>query len=237
MADRDWGSKPGSGGVASATRANVDRRERLRQLAIETADLSKDPYFMKNHLGTYECKLCLTLHNNEGNYLAHTQGKKHQTNIARRRARESRDQQLESAGVSSSSLPSSSAPAAQRLPPRRRPKIGLPGYRVTKQRTPGTGQYSLRFEIDYPEIEEGLQPRHRIMSCFEQRVEAPDKNYRYLLFAAEPYETIAFKIPSWEIERDAKAGHALFTNWDRQALRFTMQISFKKQSPPEPPQQ
>ena len=25
----------------------------------------QDPYFMKNHLGTYECKLCLTLHTTE----------------------------------------------------------------------------------------------------------------------------------------------------------------------------
>lgn len=40
---------------------------------METIDLSKDPYFMRNHLGQYECRLCLTLHNNEGNYLAHTQ--------------------------------------------------------------------------------------------------------------------------------------------------------------------
>ena len=32
-----------------------------------TASLSilQDPYFMRNHLGTYECKLCLTLHNTE----------------------------------------------------------------------------------------------------------------------------------------------------------------------------
>ena len=52
---------------------NVDRRERLRRLALETIDLSKDPYFMRNHLGQYECRLCLTLHTNEGNYLAHTQ--------------------------------------------------------------------------------------------------------------------------------------------------------------------
>ena len=41
-------------------------RERLRKLALETVDLNKDPYFMRNHLGTYECKLCLTLHNTEG---------------------------------------------------------------------------------------------------------------------------------------------------------------------------
>ena len=82
--DRDWGAKAGSGGVASDIQAKVDRRERLRQLALQTVDLMKDPYFMKNHLGSYECKLCLTLHNNEGNYLAHTQGKRHQYNLGRR---------------------------------------------------------------------------------------------------------------------------------------------------------
>ena len=69
------GGKTGSGGQASWSDMNRDRRERLRQLALETIDLAKDPYFMKNHLGSYECKLCLTLHNNEGSYLAHTQVK------------------------------------------------------------------------------------------------------------------------------------------------------------------
>ena len=42
--------------------------------------------------------------------------------------------------------------------------------------------------MEYPEIEEGTRPRHRFMSGYEQRVEAADKNYQYLLFAAEPYE-------------------------------------------------
>ena len=42
MADRwGFGSKPGSAGVASAQQANIDRRERLRQLALETIDLDK----------------------------------------------------------------------------------------------------------------------------------------------------------------------------------------------------
>ncbi|KAA3670369.1 splicing factor 3A subunit 2 [Paragonimus westermani] len=75
------GGKTGSGGVASDSEANRDRRERLRQLALDTIDLNKDPYFMKNHLGTYECKLCLTLHNNEGSYLAHTQGRFGETTL------------------------------------------------------------------------------------------------------------------------------------------------------------
>lgn len=89
MVDRQHrpGGKTGSGGVASYEDANVERRERLRRLALETIDISKDPYFLRNHIGTYECRLCLTLHSNEGSYLAHTQGKKHQTNLARRNAR------------------------------------------------------------------------------------------------------------------------------------------------------
>lgn len=47
------GGKTGGGGVASWSETNRDRRERLRQLALETIDLNKDPYFMKNHLGLY----------------------------------------------------------------------------------------------------------------------------------------------------------------------------------------
>lgn len=34
------------------------------------------------------------------------------------------------------------------------------------------------------------------MSSFEQKIEVPDKNVQYLLFACDPYETIAFKV-SW----------------------------------------
>ena len=39
-----------------------------------------------------------------------------------------------------------------------------------------------------------LLPPHRFMSAYEQKVEAPDKNVQYLLFACDPYETIAFKV-------------------------------------------
>ena len=65
-------------------------------------------------------------------------------------------------------------------------------------------------QIEYPEIEEDFVPRHRFMSSFEQRVEAADKSYQYLLFAAEPYEVIAFKIPNSDIDR---AEDKFFTYW------------------------
>lgn len=42
-------------------------------------------------------------------------------------------------------------------------------------------------QIEYPEIEEGSKPRHRIMSSYEQRKEPWSKEWQYLLFAAEPY--------------------------------------------------
>lgn len=59
---------------------------------------------------------------------------------------------------------------------------------------PETKQHSLLFQVDYPEIAEGVQPRHRFMSAYEQHIEPPDKAWQYLLFAAEPYETISFKV-------------------------------------------
>lgn len=68
--------------------------------------------------GSYECKLCLTLHNNEGSYLAHTQGKKHQQNLARRAAREARDNPIQP------------APAKPRVDIKKFVKIGRPGYRL-----------------------------------------------------------------------------------------------------------
>ena len=82
--------------------------------------LRADPYFMKNHLGSYECKLCLTLHTNEGSYLAHTQGKKHQQNLARRAAKLQKDRVAQP------------AEATKRVPTRRIIKIGRPGYKVRR---------------------------------------------------------------------------------------------------------
>ncbi|XP_078179420.1 uncharacterized protein LOC144573508 [Carex rostrata] len=225
--DREWGSKPGSGGAATAQNEAIDRRERLRRLALETIDLAKDPYFMRNHLGSYECKLCLTLHNNEGNYLAHTQGKRHQTNLAKRAAREAKD------------APAQPQPHKRKVSVKKSVKIGRPGYRVTKQYDPETKQRSLLFQILYPEIEDNAKPRHRFMSSFEQRVQACDKRYQYLLFAAEPYETVGFKIPSTEID---KVANKFFTHWDPDSKMFTLQLYFKvkpvepnKPPPPPPP--
>ena len=89
MEDKEF-NKIGTGAYASISMINLERRDRLRKIAEETTDLMKDPYFYRNHMGIYECKLCLTIHNNEGSYLAHTQSKKHQTNLNKRKVIEAK---------------------------------------------------------------------------------------------------------------------------------------------------
>ena len=213
------GSKFGGGGVSSSQNAERERKERLKQLALESIELSKDPYLMKNHLGTYECKLCLTLHTNEANYLAHTQGKKHQAGLARRAHMEKlRDEQM------GQSMPVPQLAAVKPQAATRKVRIGRPAYQVYKSRDPETNQRCLSFELSYPEIDSDVQPRHRFMSAYEQRVDSPpDRRFQYLLFAADPYETVAFKIPNEPIDK----GEGRFvTHWDADDKKFILTLYF-----------
>ena len=207
------GQKTGSGAPMSAQDMALDRKERLRRLALETIDLKNDPYLMKNHLGTFECKLCLTLHTNEGSYLAHTQAKKHQVNLARRAQKEA------SAGLVVTGPISRKYEAAKYV------KIGRPGYKVTKVQDPETMEKGFLFEVTFPNIAEGRSAHYRVMSAYEQKMEAPDSDRQYFLIAAEPYETICFKIPNTEINR---APDRLFEQWDPVNKKYTVQIFFRE---------
>lgn len=209
------GSKFGGGGVASQSATNADRRERLRKLALETIDLEKDPYFFKNHVGSFECRLCLTVHQNDGSYLAHTQGRKHQTNLARRAAKEAQMGQKKEEGYTGANAVQVKKNIV---------KIGTPGYKVLKTRDPITGQLGLTFQLDYTEIAEGVVPRIRFMSAHEQQKEDPDPSFQYLLIAAEPYDVVCFKIEAKELDR----AEDKFWNWfDEDSKEFWVQVTFK----------
>lgn len=209
------GSKKGGGGVAGWSETQAARKQRLRQLALETIDLDKDPYIFKNHVGTFECRLCLTTHVTDGSYLIHTQSKKHQTNLAKREAMENREKRTDQAG-----LPAPTVPIKKTV------KIGRPGYKVVKIRDPVTKQHGLLFEVKFPEIGTDVKPRYRFMSAYEQKVETPpDRRYQYLLVAAEPYETIAFKIESHEVDRSQGK---FFSYFDRDSKVYTIQLIYKK---------
>ncbi|KAK1925600.1 hypothetical protein DB88DRAFT_484460 [Papiliotrema laurentii] len=211
------GANKGSGGVAGASETAIDRRERLRKLALETIDLAKDPYILRTHLGTLECRLCLTLHVNEGSYLAHTQGKKHQTNLARRAARDNKEAGLTMA-------PAPSQPVARK---KVFVKIGRPGYKIVKIREPISQRMGLLFTVSLPEIKAGERPRRRFMSAFEQRREIPNRALQYLVLAAEPYETIAFAIPAKEMVDEEEDSESVWEHWDSDEKVYSCQFLFK----------
>ena len=185
------------------------RRKRIKQIASDSIDLSKDPYFYKNHLGSFSCRLCSTIHANESGYLVHSQSKNHQTNLARRAAKDKK----------TIIIPQKRA----RITNKKVKRIGKPGYKVIKQLDPDSGQKSLLIEVDYSEIFPDFLPRHRIMSAFEQKLEVPDNRFQYLLFAADPYETIAFKIPNLEIDRSAGK---FYSHWYKTKKVYVVQIAF-----------
>lgn len=210
------GSKFGGGGVASKEATNADRRERLRKLALETIDLDKDPYFFKNHVGSFECRLCLTVHQNDGSYLAHTQGRKHQTNLARRAAKDAQMGKKVEEGYTGANAIAIKKNLV---------KIGRPGYQITKNRDPITRQEGLMFQLQFPEITNGVTPKVRFMSAYEQKIEdPPDKNFQYMLVAAEPYETCAFKLQAREVDR-REDKH--WTWFDPDSKDFWVQVTFK----------
>ena len=62
------------------------------------------------------------------------------------------------------------------------------------------------------------------MSAYEQKIQPPDKRWQYILFAAEPYETIAFKIPAREIDRAEDKYWALWNKESKQVLTLLISI-------------
>ena len=103
-------------------------------------------------------------------------------------------------------------------------KIGQPGFRIERTQDSATGQRILRFEVDYPRIDDGIQPRHRLMSAYEQKIEPTDGKWQYLLVAALPYQTVGFKIPNEKIDR--RPGK-FSTSWNAGSKRFVIELQFQ----------
>lgn len=200
------GHKAGGGENLSYAERNVDRRERLRLLALEVTDLNNDKYMMRNSIGLYECKLCGSTHNREGDYLAHTQGKKHQTNLLKR--------SLKTNGPLLSNTNKKDTTSI----------IGRPGYKLTKQKDSSSNEYSLLIEVNFSEISKDIIPNFRIVSTFEQKVEERDTNFQYIVIAADPYENIGFKVPSKQIDFSEEKHKEI---WDENTKIYTLLITFK----------
>lgn len=69
------------------------------------------------------------------------------------------------------------------------------------------------------------------MSAYEQKIEPPDRRWQYVLFAAEPYETIGFKVPSHEVD---KSESKFWTFWNKDSKQFFLQFAFKLDNSTKP---
>ena len=232
MEDKQF-NKIGTGAYASISMINLERRDRLRKIASETTDLMKDPYFYRNHMGIYECKLCLTIHNNEGSYLAHTQSKKHQTNLNKRKVIEAKH------NLFMEELKNEQKEKMENIKIKYI-KIGRPAYRIVKEKDYMSHKRKIKFEINYPSIKENITPQFRIMSELEVNTQKngineddinneEEKNkyenkYHYVIFSAEPYENIAVRIPNMPLDYNTEKH---FSYWDDGKKIFYLTLNYK----------
>lgn len=186
----------------------MNQRDIVRSAGVKVYEVTKSEWCFKNNLGQFVCRLCSTVHPNEANMYVHFQGKRHKNNAARvedarRRVREAQEQR--EAGTFNAQQGANGGAANSG----RAPRIGRPI--VTMRKEIGEGKCSLRIELSYPLIEEGTRPLHRFLNTFEQSKEQQDPSVMYLLFAAEPYETVAIKLPFLRVDQTAEGNRA---SWD-----------------------
>ena len=211
---RDVNAKFGAGRRMNSIEWKQHKAEMQRQLQQDTIDIFKDPYFKENHLGTFDCTLCNTVHRDQANYLVHAVGKRHRNRLLLRNLQEKEKKQQEE--ERQLKLAKRKGLIVDGVKVRKsETNIGKPGYVVNQVKDEGI--VSFKFEIPYPDHEEGFIPQHRIMSTYEikrkerentdnpQQQKKEDNRYQYLVIACYPYKTIAFKIPRALIEKKTES--------------------------------
>ncbi len=137
------------------------------------------------------------------------------------------------------------APTQSNVPRKVFLKIGRPGYRVTKIRDPDTRKEGLLVLVHLPNIKDGVIPRRRFMSAWGAEKGASQQglpvldcallvrfscvvSLRSSQVAAEPYETITFRIPAREIEdEDEDTTGWNWTHWDPDTKQYNFQFMFR----------
>lgn len=238
------GSKKGGGGVASQSESNAYRRERVKKLVSNTVDIDNDPYVFKNHVGQLECRLCLTTHSTPESFLSHTQGRKHMMNLQKRALREKNSSNNHNNYNNYNKNNNLSISNAQ-LKQDDIIRIGKPGYTLKKIRHETSHEVGLLIVIKYDKILPKIEPQFRFMTCYEQKIDSEiNDKFQYLIFAADPYDNICFKIPSKEIyNRDGNNGDGVndgndnndddngndkfWSYWDKDTKEFYLQFFYK----------
>ncbi|QEU58246.1 Prp11 [Kluyveromyces lactis] len=244
------GSKKGSGGIASDSQQNLQRRKQVQDLLSNGQDipfsfqqdqegskLRANPDIYKNHSGKLVCKLCNTLHVSWSSVERHLTGKKHQLNVLRRGGRNGqlkrntdnvRDRNFQhKVDNFRASLQKNGVKPEVKIVKVRHPEKELFGIAVKVR-------YGKEQQINSAEKDE-FAPYLRIVSDFE--LDKPDpKNVKYLVVAFEPFENVGIQIPSDEIElNDYDPSDSLAldelnrkcTYWDQDNGDFYVQLFFR----------
>lgn len=165
-------------------------------------------YMYQHPSGSVECKLCLSVHASTTSYLSHAQGKRHLQNVA---------VYGQNGRNSTSRQESKPTPTAKK----KFDKIGIPKYDLIKIRDPASKRLGLRVELQLPKLKQGVDPMIRLMNAYEQNVEEVNTKYQYLVIAAEPYESVALRLPAAPINEETK-----LTYFDPDQKVFYVQFMF-----------
>jgi len=161
-------------------------KEKFMHAALENLDFTNDPYYVRGYDNNIKCKLCLTTHRSDSGYLAHTQGKRHLTNIAKRKSTHLGNNYI-------IFNEKKSDPYAEKT------DNNYPGFTILKSFDHTNENKILLIELTFNNIDKNAVPDYKIISTFEQKIEEKDNNYKFLLVGCPRYKTIAFKIPNMRI--------------------------------------
>jgi splicing factor 3A subunit 2 len=221
MNGREHGVRMGIGGVATGEMKQRQHQAHINRVLGEVYQFHNDPYMITNDMGTIECKLCLTAHRTKESYFLHKESKKHKENLSVKQYHLNKLKERQSGKLQPgmTALGGSSTSVRHTV---LKPRVGKPGYSVIKQYHAVEGFHTISFKLECPLIEKGLKPRYRIINTYEQNVEAPDGEFQFIVFAAEPYENIGFKIPNCPIDSSK-----VLREWDNTTSTFLLQIKFR----------
>eukprot|EP00127_Corallochytrium_limacisporum_P006444 Clim_evm34s227 gene=Clim_evmTU34s227 len=215
----EGGGKTGSGGIASLATIAYAQKQRTAAVALDMIETQKDPYFFRNRAGQIECKLCLSVHVNEASYLSHTRSKRHQRSLEKKQRRlEAQNQHRTSASQATGvglHLKKSQIRSFKR--------IGKPQAEVTRLHDATTDQRGFLFQVYFPSIATEVIPQMRIVSAFEAGRQE-DPKWQYVVFAAEPYQSIGFRVPAGTFME--KGSPKYIESWDNVGKRYCVQLMY-----------
>lgn len=248
------GSKKGGGGIASDAQANLSRRRQVDELLRQGQEvpyifqedkgqaqdelLNKSPYIYKNNSGKLVCKLCNTIHMSWVSVERHLNGKKHGLNVLRRGSAADR---AGNAHIPRQEHEKEFLNALEERRSRQKHNGVVPTCKVATVRDNKTGNLGTAIQVDYSqpsrsisEEDQLLPPFVRIVSGLELS-EVKNKDQKFIVIAYEPFENIAFEIPSdKEIVMNNYYGpegsldelNGKCTFWESDSCMFYVQIFF-----------